>query len=100
MGWETEDYSGPGVNCNKKTEQPLELTLSAIDSWPLIVITWSKLVEADQKMGFPRNTFGQTICTSLTLTECLRCYQHIPSLLVKTGQKVLPNNLWAEEHNL
>ena len=48
MGWETKE-SVPGVNCDKKTEQPLELTLSAIDNWPLIVIMWSKLVEADRE---------------------------------------------------
>ena len=43
-----------------------------------------KIGRSRSRLCFLRNPFGQmnTICTSLTLTECLRCYQHIPSLLV------------------
>ena len=40
-----------------------------------------KIGRSRSRLCFPRNPFGQTIRTSLTLTECLRCYHHIPSLL-------------------
>ena len=63
-----------------------------------------KIGRSRSKLCFLRNPFGQmnTICTSLTLTECLRCYHHMRHswnetrhYLVKTGQNVLPNNLWG-----
>ena len=71
----------PGVNCDKKTLRINAVCNRQLATYRHYVV---KIGRSRSRLCFLRNPFGQmnTICTSLTLTECLRCYQHIPSLLV------------------